>query len=92
MKYRKLSVICECGRTASQMKWVGCSEDHQLLLGWYCPRCGRAVTAARPLADCWRDCPMENSLKTEVPVSVPAVSTLEDKKFLHSLGVKFPDE
>jgi hypothetical protein len=35
---------------------------------------------------------MENSLKTEVPVSVPAASTLEDEKFLHSLGVKFPDE
>jgi hypothetical protein len=35
---------------------------------------------------------MENRLKTEVLVSVPAESTLEDEKFLHSLGVKFPDD
>jgi hypothetical protein len=35
---------------------------------------------------------VEEELKTEVLVSVPAESTLEDEKFLHSLGVKFPDE
>jgi hypothetical protein len=48
--------------------------------------------AARPLEDCWRDCPIEDPLKTEVLVSVPAESTPEDEKFLHSLGVKFPDD
>jgi hypothetical protein len=31
-------------------------------------------------------------LKNELVVSVPAESTLEDERFLHSLGVKFPDE
>ena len=92
MKYRKLSVTCECGRTASKVKWVGCYEDNKILIGWYCTRWGRTVTAARPLADCWRDCPMEDPLKTEVPVSVPAESTREDEKFLHSLGVKFSDD
>jgi hypothetical protein len=34
---------------------------------------------------------MEDPLNAEL-VSVPAESTLEDEKFLHSLGVKFPDE
>jgi|GEM_PF-2020287 hypothetical protein len=35
---------------------------------------------------------MDHALKTEVLVSVAAESTLEDEKFLHSLGVKFADE
>ena len=45
----------------------------------------------KALADCWRDCPK--------PALVPAVVhsgmdmfRKKDAEFLHSLGVKFPDE
>jgi len=88
---RKLKLRCHCGKVPKSLSWVGLSGDHQLVIYWFCGRCRNRVYALKPLSDCWRECtegeaePLENVLS--------AVATEEDDlRFLHSLGVRDPDE
>jgi hypothetical protein len=57
MKCRTLRLSCPCGRVAKHVTGVGLSPDHQLVIYWRCARCGNQVYIAKPLAECWRECP-----------------------------------
>ena len=83
MTFRQLSLCCVCGRAASRIKQVGLTADHQLVIRWWCPPCKRNVYLVKSLSDCWRDCPKpEDSPEASEP----------DRRFLHELGVRFPEE
>ena len=90
MKCRKLRLSCPCGRPAKQVAGVGFSTDHQLIVWWVCVRCKNRVYIAKPLSDCWRECSGTDEERPEELLS--AASELDDLRFLHSLGVRYPEE
>jgi hypothetical protein len=91
MKFRQLSLSCECGRAPSRLKRVGFTPQHQLVVHWQCPACKKEVYFVKDLSACWRECPRPE----DAPESAEAANELvrePDAQFLHSLGIKFPDE
>jgi hypothetical protein len=90
MGFLKLALYCTCGRAASRIKHVGFTADHQLVVGWWCSPCKRNVYVLRALSDCWRDCPKPMN-KRQAAAPNPIASD-PDARFLHRLGVKFPQE
>jgi hypothetical protein len=44
----------------------------------------------KPLADCWRDCPGTDGTDETAEFCEEMIQE-SDKKFLQSIGVKFPD-
>lgn len=90
MEYRKLPLSCECGGVPKRISSVGLSATHDLVIQWRCPWCRRNVYLVKSLSECWRDC------FAEVPVSPSKpdlqVDTQDDRRFLHSIGVKYSDE
>jgi hypothetical protein len=89
MRYRALSFSCECGQAPLRISEVGITADHQLIIHWWCAGCKKMVYASKPLAECWKDCPATASTVIEDGEFDPAS---EDAQFLHSLGVKLPEE
>lgn len=90
MEYRSLPLSCECGGKPKRISGVGLSTNHHLVIQWRCPRCRRIVFVVKPLADCVRDCPTEaatNRAGVKVVLDSP-----DDRAFLHSVGVRYPDE
>ena len=87
MEYRRFPLSCECGGAPKQITGVGLSADHQLVIHWRCARCRRKICTVRPLADCWRDCfgPPRMSVSG-------ALATADDRRFLHSIGVRYADD
>src|SRR5262245_43015363 len=96
MQFRKLSLSCACGLAPARIKQLGLSTEHQLVIHWRCSVCKRDMYIVKELAECWRDCPKpEKALAVVQPNLVQAnkeVFRRKDAEFLHSLGVKFPDE
>ena len=89
MRFVQLPLYCTCGRAASRIRDVGLTTDHQLVVGWWCSGCKKHVLVVKALADCWRDCPKPKQGRKISPVS----KELEpDERFLHHLGVRFPEE
>lgn len=62
MRYRALTLRCECGWPTRRLREVGFTADHQLVVHWNCNGCGRSVYAFKTLVDCWEDCPTEEDL------------------------------
>jgi hypothetical protein len=89
VKFRKLPLSCECGGIPKHISGVGLSTDHAFVIHWRCPRCHRDVCVIKPLTDCWRDCPTESEANTN---SAKVMETSNDRRFLHSVGVRYPDE
>jgi hypothetical protein len=86
MKYRKLTVCCECGRCANRIKNIGFTARHELVLHWWCSGCKRKVYVIKSLSDCWRQCPEpENSANVEETGQLAFGP--DDTRFLRSLGV-----
>jgi hypothetical protein len=84
MEYRRFPMSCECGGEPKQILAVGLSADREIVIHWRCPRCHRKVCTIRPLSECWSDCfAARPSAITDTP---------DDRRFLHSIGVKFADE
>ncbi len=89
MGYRHISLCCKCGQTPTRIDEVGLTDDHELVIHWWCEECKRVVYASKSLAECWQDCP-----KDQKPQSEPQPDALEEKleecfdqKFLQSLGI-----
>ena len=90
MPYRTLLLQCECGRTASKIREVGFTANHHLVLHWRCVACKKFMYVIKPLADCWRDCPTTDGADQNVQFCEESIRE-SDRKFLHKLGIKFPD-
>lgn len=90
MNYRHISLCCQCGKVPESIDEVGFSDEHELVVHWWCTECKRVVYVAKPLAECWRDCPTaESSLDAALQkLDAHADYDAEDAKFLHSLGVR----
>jgi hypothetical protein len=90
MNYRHLPMRCECGEIPDHINEVGFSDDHQLVIHWWCSRCKRLVSLSKPLAECWRDCPSpEESLEARLEsMAGPAEPAFSDLEFLRSVGVR----
>ena len=76
MSYRHLPMSCEAGHTPSRIVEVGFTDDHELVVHFWCEECNRVVYVSKPLSDCWRDC--------------PGPEAISDAQFLQSLGIRFP--
>ena len=87
MEYRRFPLSCECGGEPKQIMGVGFSAGRELVIHWRCARCRKRVCTVRPLADCWRD----SFGPPRVTVS-GALATADDRRFLHSIGVRYADE
>jgi len=64
---------------------VGLTDDHELVIHWWCEDCKRVVYASKSLADCWQDCPKAEP-KQEIPEKT--LSDAFDAQFMHSIGVR----
>jgi hypothetical protein len=85
MYFETLRLRCDCGRPTCEIREVGFTADHQLVLHWRCSGCKRHVRVLKPLSDCWRDCPSNPELPATFHVEDVEV---EDAKFLQSVGIK----
>ncbi len=95
MRFRPISLLCECGgRLPARIARVGLTPEHQLVIRWGCPACKRKHHTIRALTECWRDCTARAPEGEEVEtVEVRAKGMRDpDAEFLHSLGVRFPNE
>jgi hypothetical protein len=90
IEYHQLRLSCECGGVPRRILAVGVSTTHDLVIHWRCPWCRRNVYSVRSLSDCWRDCFDEAPVK--VSTSDPPEQTPDDRRFLHSIGVRYSDE
>ena len=96
MNYRHLSLRCSCGDVPDHITEVGFSEDHQLVIHWWCNQCKRLVYVCKPLADCWRECPNpEESLEARLEgleslqqMARGPEPSFSDAEFLRSVGVR----
>lgn len=86
MKYRRLSLCCECGRCPNRIKNIGFTAGHELVLHWWCSGCKRAVYVVKSLSDCWRYCP-EAEDSEHVEQTGRFAFGPDDTRFLRSLGV-----
>lgn len=91
MKYRTLSLHCDCGRPCSRIREIGFTADRQLVVHWRCPDCRSYVYGLKPLEDCLQICPTEEELEEPGESGQEPVAG-NDAEFLHKLGVKFPEE
>jgi hypothetical protein len=76
MSYRSFSLTCRCGRAPSRIEEIGVTDEHALVIHWWCDGCQKLVYAVKSLADCWRSCP-----STEADRHF-------DARFLESLGIR----
>jgi hypothetical protein len=94
MGYRHLSLCCKCGQSPTRIDEVGLTDDHELVIHWWCEECKRVVYASKSLAECWQDCPKPEQQPVETPrmSSLAAVPSRFDDRFLKSLGIRVLDE
>ena len=90
MEYRILGLSCACGRVPKNISAVGFTSAHDLVIQWRCPRCHNYVCVVEPVSACWRECFAEGSANT--PKANVNLTTPDDRRFLHSLGVRDSDE
>jgi hypothetical protein len=89
MSYRHLSLQCHCGQTPERIAEVGFTDDHCLVIQWWCIQCQEIVHVTKPLADCWRDCPSPGNSQDCVFPNLSGKGYLEDDaEFLRSIGVQ----
>ena len=90
MTYRTLTLQCHCGRQSANIKEVGFTSDHQLVLHWRCPECKSYVYGLKPLSACFDVCPADAEEETKTDLSEQAIEEM-DARFLQELGVRLPD-
>jgi hypothetical protein len=89
MNYRHLSLRCECGEIPDRIAEVGFTDDHNLVIHWWCTECQKVVYVAKPLTDCWRECPTpHHSLDRVLPGPSDDAFRRQDAEFLRSIGVQ----
>ena len=98
MRYRILSLRCHCGHPSSRIREIGFTSDHKLVVHWRCSQCKSYVYGLKPLDDCFLFCPTDEELAeatvkgSKPSKTVKASFQKKDADFLHSLGVKLPDD
>ncbi len=99
MGYRHLSLCCKCGQAPTRIDEVGLTDDHELVIHWWCEECKRVVYASKSLAECWQDCPKSETAAEPERVAQPqraadhnAARGGFDDRFLKSLGISMLDE
>ena len=93
MGYRHLSLCCKCGQAPTRIDEVGLTDDHELVIHWWCEECKRVVYASKSLAECWQDCPKpEPRPEPEKVFAATVTQNKFDDRFLKSLGISMPDE
>lgn len=92
MEYRTLPLSCECGRVPKTISALGLSSTHDLVIHWHCPRCHKTVCIVKPLSDCWQECFTATSATTPKATADLTVDTPYDRRFLHSLHVRYSEE
>ena len=91
MNYRHLALRCHCGEIPDRIAEVGFTDDHNLVVHWWCARCQKVVYVTKPLTDCWRECPSPSlSLDNLLPAAASAADSYheQDAEFLRSIGVR----
>ncbi len=89
MNYRHLSLHCHCGEIPDRIAEVGFTDDHNLVIHWWCTQCQKVVFVAKSLTECWRHCPSVNhSLDIVLPKLDLDAMADEDADFLRSIGVR----
>lgn len=78
MSYRHFSLACRCGEPPSRIEEVGVTDDHELVIHWWCEDCKKLVYASKTLADCWKEAPEPESEN---------IADF-DKRFLDRLGIR----
>ena len=92
MKYRPMPLVCECGFVPVRLKSVGFTSEYELVVHWRCIACGKLVYVVKPLADCCRECPDDES-SLEVPaMNRGSRQESEDARFLATMGIRLPGE
>jgi hypothetical protein len=90
--FKSLIVRCTCGRSCSGVRQVGFTPYFELAVRWFCPECRRHVCAVMSLSECWRQCPANgDGQELNEELLEAAAANASDAKFLHSLGVRFPE-
>jgi hypothetical protein len=85
MRYKPLSLCCQCGEPASTIEKVSLTDSHQLALHWRCKQCHQAVYVIKDLAVCWRECPDRDGL---APARI--LETRASKKRVRKPGASGP--
>jgi hypothetical protein len=92
MNYRHLPLRCHCGEIPDRIAEVGFTDDHCLVIHWWCTQCQKVVYVAKSLTDCWRECPSPDYSLDKVLSVLPKPSgdvyQEEDAEFLRSIGVQ----
>ena len=89
MNYRHLSLHCQCGQVPKHIAEVGLTDDHCLVIHWWCAQCQKVVYMTRSLTDCWRECPSPSyALDRVLPQLDDDVHQDRDAEFLRSIGVE----
>jgi hypothetical protein len=89
MNYRHLSLRCHCGQIPDRIARVGFTEDHSLVIHWWCTQCHKVVCVAKSLSDCWRDCPSaDQAIDRALPELSDGAYQEEDAEFLRRIGVR----
>src|SRR5580658_4335634 len=92
VEYRRLPLACECGGAPKNISGIGFSSTHELVIHWRCPRCRKNLCVVMPLSECWRTCFTEGSATPAIANGNLAMDTPDDRRFLHSIGVRYSDE
>ena len=92
MSYRHLALNCACGEPPARIDEVGFTDDHDLVVHWWCEKCRRVVYTTKPLADCWLECPPppeapKPKLKPRARLTPESYKT-DDVVFLRAMGIK----
>jgi hypothetical protein len=88
MSYRHLDLCCGCGEPPDRIDEVGFTDEHELVIHWWCLRCRKVVYVSKPLSECWRDCPKPDVGKEAAESAYRSA----DARFLQSIGARFPDD
>ena len=89
MNYRHISLECLCGQVPDRIAEVGLTDEHMLVVHWWCTHCHKVVYVSKPLTDCWRECPSTStSLDNVLPLANRNGYEDQDAQFLRSIGVQ----
>jgi hypothetical protein len=89
MSYRHLALNCACGEPPEHIDEVGFTDEHDLVIHWWCSQCRRVVYTTKPLADCWHECPQPKEEAPQPKVkSAPPTYKTDDLVFLRALGIR----
>ena len=97
LRYKIVHPTCGCGTIhTGPIKELGLTADHQLVMVHDCSACGTRVYTLQGLSDAWRSCPQgEEPATKEENFGRASKGRMpygrKDRKFLHKLGVRLPD-